>query len=133
MPNLDPIKLSEIAYFLRRLPDLQDLADGLEHASKLEEYIASLNSEIDNLEGKRNKLEADIASLEEEKAKKFHEVAAVVPEATAQARDILEAAKTKAAELIKEASATAAKIHQDADAYNARVIARVSKIREELS
>ena len=46
MPNL-----AEIAYFLRRLPNPQELADGLEHAAKLEEFIASLNSEIDKARG----------------------------------------------------------------------------------
>jgi len=119
--------------FLRRLPNLQDLANGFEHADKLEEFIGSLNSEIDELERKRSKLEADLARLEEEKTKKFHEVGSIVPEAEAHARTIIEGAETKAGELVREAASTATKIRKDADEYNQRVIARVSKIREELS
>jgi len=128
MPNL-----AEIAYFLRRLPNPAELADGLEHAAKLEDFIANLNSEIDGLESKRSKLDADIARLEEEKVKKSNEVGEIVPKATAEGRKIIEDAQAKAAKIISDAATSAAKMKADADAYNARVIARVSKIKEELS
>ena len=61
MPNL-----AEIAYFLRRLPNPQELAEGLEHCAKLDDFIADLNSQIDGLESKRNKLDVEISNLEKE-------------------------------------------------------------------
>ena len=125
--------LSEIAYFLRGIPNPADIADALEVAARIEDAKAAWTDEVGHMKATRDKLEADIAKLEEDKVAKFHEVGAVVPEAEGHARSIIEAAKSKAAELVKEAEAAAAKIREDADAYNARVIARVSKIREELT
>ena len=127
------MNLAEIAFFLRRLPNPQELAEGLEHCAKLEEFIADLNSQIDELEAKRNKFEADISALEKEKAAKLNEVGVLLPEARARERTIIQDAEAKAAKIISDAATAAAKMKADADAYNARVIARVSKIKEELS
>jgi len=132
MPK-DAMNLAEVAFFLRRLPNPQELAEGLEHCAKLEEFIASLNAEIDDLEAKRTKFEADISALEKEKAAKLNEVGVLVPEANAKARTIIEEAQGRAARIISDAATSAAKMKADADAHQARVIARVSKIREELS
>src|SRR5262249_22572439 len=107
--------------------------EGLRHAAKLEEFISNLNSEIDGLEAKRNKLDADISALEKEKTDKLNEVGVLLPEARARERAIIQDAEGKAAKIISDAATSAAKMKADADAYNARVIARVSKIKEELS
>ena len=127
------MNLDEVAYFLERLPDFQEVAKGLRHAAKLEEFISTLNTDIDGLEAKRNKLDADIANLEKEKIAKANEVGVLLPEANAKARAIISDAESKAAKIISDAATSAAKMKADADAHQARVIARVSKIREELS
>ena len=132
MPN-DAINLAEIAYFLRRLPNLAELADGLEHASKLEEFIDNLNSECDELESKRRELDGDIAKLEQEKVEKFHQVAAIIPESEGQARDILAAATAKADELVRDASTAAVKMRADAETYVREKRAIVDKWRSELT
>src|SRR5262249_46318465 len=123
----------EIAYFLRRLPNPQELADGLEHAAKLEDFIASLNSEIDQLEAKRRKLDDEIAKLEKEKGAKFNEVGSIVPEETGQAGTIIEAANSKAAELIKNATERAVKREAEADAYVKQKMQIVENWRRELT
>jgi len=132
MPK-DAINLAEIAYFLRRLPNLQDLADGLEHASKLEEFIDNLNKECDELESRRRNLEGDIKKLEEDKVAKFHQVSAIIPESEAQARDILAAARAKADELVRDASTAAVKMRADAEQYVRDKRAIVDKWRSELT
>ena len=132
MPK-DAVNFAEVAFFLRRLPNRQEIAEGLEHCAKLEEFIASLNADIDGLEAKRTKLDADIAALEKEKAAKLNEVGVLLPEAHARQRTIIQDAEGKAAKIISDAATSAAKMKADADAHQARVIARVSKIREELS
>jgi len=132
MPK-DAINLAEVAFFLRRLPNPQELAEGLEHCAKLEEFIASLNADIDGLEAKRTKLDADISALEKEKAAKLNEVGILIPEARARERTIIQDAEAKAAKIISDAATSAAKMKADADAYNVRVRARVSKFTEEIS
>src|SRR5262249_35666943 len=132
MPK-NAINLTEIAYYISRWPHLHALATGIEHASKLEEFIADLNSQIDGLEAKRNRLDADIAKLEEEKVAKFHSVAAIIPESEAQARDILNAAHTKADELVRDAANAATKMRADADQYVKEKRAIRDKGRHELT
>src|SRR5262249_52804328 len=125
--------LSQIAYWLRILPHPEDLADALEKAAKIEQMIASYNDEMADRKAVLDKLNGDIAALEEEKTKKFHEVGSVVPEAQGHARDILEAAQAKAEHIKREADEYAAKKRAEGDDYFRRNIARIEKFRAELS
>jgi hypothetical protein len=127
------MNLPEIAYWLRGLPNPHELADALEQAAKIEELTADWNDQVGQMDAKRRKLEADIASLEKDKAAKFHEVGSIIPETQGQARDILEAAKTKAAEIVKDAEERAAKREEEANEYFRRNIARIEKFKAELS
>src|SRR5262245_30112336 len=131
--NLAEIDLGKVLRFLSIIPNPEELSAALEWAVKTEQFKDDLNHELDTLEAKRSKLESDIAKLEEDRVKKFHELSAIVPETEAQARTILEAAKSEASKIVQDAASASSKIRQDADAYNARMIAKWSKIREELS
>lgn len=66
-------------------------------------------SEIKSLTADRGKLKADVAKFKKDADKRYHEVAAIVPESEGQVRTILEAAQTKAAEIVREAENRARK------------------------
>ena len=132
-PDLSEIDLGGILRFLNIFPNPRELATALEWYAKAEQYKAEKDRELDDLEAKVNKVKADLAKLEEERVKKYHEVAGIIPESEGAARDILDAAKTKAAEVVREAANSAAKIRADAAAEDARMRAKWNKIKEDLS
>ena len=129
MSNLDNLE-----YWLRTLPEKpHELADDIRLVAKLKDFEADLNAEIDQLEAKRRKLDEEMAKLEAEKVKKFHELSAIVPETEAQARDILNAAQAEASKMKSEAANVAVKIRADADMYVKEKWAIVDKWRSELT
>jgi cell division septum initiation protein DivIVA len=89
---------------------------------QIKETKSGLAAEIKELIGERDKLKADVAKLKKDTDRRYHEVAAIVPESEGQARTILEAAQAMAAELVKEAEDRARKREAEADAYSKRIM-----------
>ena len=115
--DLSEIDLGGILRFLNIFPDPKELGAAIEWYAKAEQYKAEKDHELDEIEDKIRKRKAELSKLDEDAQRKYHQVAAIIPESEGAARDILNAAQDKAAELVKEANATAAKIRQDADEY----------------
>ena len=132
-PDLSEIDFGGILRFLNIFPNPQELAMAIEWYAKAEQYKAEKDRELDEIEGKINKRKAELSKLDEDAKRRFHEVAAIIPETQGQARDILEAAKNEAAKITRDAANAAAKIRADAAAEDARMRAKWNKIKEDLS